>query len=151
LPRNTGGTACVRCGWCTEDCPVGVDPRELSQLELREIFSPAQRASLSTCIECGICTYVCPSGLALTESISISRHRLNGAMSPHFEEHERRLSGLESSRAARPLVEAPPKPGIHSGHSHRQILAAWTLGAGLLGACGTILFGFAALRVIAVA
>lgn len=42
-------------------------------------------------------------------------------------------------------------PHIHSQHSDRQIVAAWTLAAGLLACCGVVLFGFDALRVIALA
>lgn len=42
-------------------------------------------------------------------------------------------------------------PHIHSQHSDRQIVAAWTLAAGLVACCGVVLFGVAALRVIALA
>lgn len=42
-------------------------------------------------------------------------------------------------------------PHIHSQHSDRQIVAAWTLAAGLVACCGVVLFGFAALQVIVLA
>ncbi len=42
-------------------------------------------------------------------------------------------------------------PHIHSQHSDRQIVSAWTLAAGLVACCGVVLFGFAALRVIVLA
>ncbi len=75
LPRGAP-IACVRCGWCVEDCPAGIDPRALSQLELKEDFSDSERYSLAACIECGICTYVCPSQLPLAEAIRQCRGRL---------------------------------------------------------------------------
>jgi len=68
-------TPCIRCGWCVDDCPVGIDPRALSQLELRAPIDDRDRAALDTCIECGICSYVCPSALPLTESIAAVRRR----------------------------------------------------------------------------
>lgn len=78
VPRSEP-IACVRCGWCVEDCPAGIDPRALSQLELRTEFSGSERSSLSACIECGICTYVCPSQLPLAEAIGQCRRRLDSA------------------------------------------------------------------------
>lgn len=76
LPRSEP-IACVRCGWCVEDCPAGIDPRALSQLELQREFSKAEQASLAACIECGVCTYVCPSQLPLAEAIGQCRRRLD--------------------------------------------------------------------------
>jgi electron transport complex protein RnfC len=69
-------TTCIRCGWCIEDCPVGLDPRTLSQLELRTEFDPARRDELAVCIECGLCSYVCPSRLPLREAIARTRRRV---------------------------------------------------------------------------
>ncbi len=59
---------CVRCGWCQEDCPVGLDPQRL--LEIYERGSPADAAALhpEACIECGLCSYVCPAELPLAEA-----------------------------------------------------------------------------------
>jgi len=81
LPRGEP-VACVRCGWCVEDCPAGIDPRYLSQLEMRGRFSKSDQIALSACIECGICSYVCPSQLPLTETIRQCRRRLDGSAVP---------------------------------------------------------------------
>jgi len=58
----------VRCGWCQEDCPVGVDPQAL--LEITERHEPAQASRLRphACIDCGLCSYVCPAELPLAEA-----------------------------------------------------------------------------------
>lgn len=66
---------CVHCGWCVEDCPVGVSPVELSQLELQATCSPQLIPELRACIDCGLCTYVCPSRLPLAATISRCRDR----------------------------------------------------------------------------
>ncbi len=66
---------CIRCGWCLEDCPAGIDPSRLAQLEWAEQCSAGDRAALAACIECGLCTYVCPSQLPLAETLAQSRRR----------------------------------------------------------------------------
>jgi electron transport complex protein RnfC len=60
---------CVRCGWCVEDCPVGVDPAELFQLEAQQSFEVRHRLGLSACIDCGLCSHVCPAALPLSAAI----------------------------------------------------------------------------------
>lgn len=67
--------SCVRCGWCIEDCPVGVDPTWLIQLESASGVSDLDRAHLRACIDCGLCTHICPSQLPLAETISRTRLR----------------------------------------------------------------------------
>lgn len=72
-----GPVPCVRCGWCIEDCPVGIDPTSLVQLEGRSACSAEELVALRSCIDCGLCTYVCPAELPLAESISRSRARFS--------------------------------------------------------------------------
>jgi len=71
---------CVRCGWCIEDCPVGLDPVELVQLETRDGWSPPEQERLNACVECGLCSYVCPAELPLADTI----RRLRGRSSHPF-------------------------------------------------------------------
>ncbi|HPF38008.1 MAG TPA: 4Fe-4S dicluster domain-containing protein [Phycisphaerae bacterium] len=69
---------CVRCGWCVEDCPVGIDPPALMRLETESVCSDQKRTSLRACIECGLCSHVCPSRLPLSETIVRNRIRFTG-------------------------------------------------------------------------
>lgn len=62
-------TACTRCGWCLEDCPVGLDPRALLHAAERRRTEQAARLQVHACIHCGLCSYVCPAGLPVAESI----------------------------------------------------------------------------------
>lgn len=66
---------CVHCGWCVEDCPVGLNPAELMQLEAEEACSAADLTLLNACVDCGLCSYVCPAQLPLAASIRRSRMR----------------------------------------------------------------------------
>lgn len=67
---------CIRCGWCLEDCPVGLDPPSLLAAvesgtveEIRSLYPHA-------CVGCGICTYVCPAGLLLADGVARARARV---------------------------------------------------------------------------
>lgn len=71
---------CVHCGWCVEDCPVGLDPSEMIQMELQTRKDEIAPAQLHACVDCGLCSHVCPAQLPLAASIKHTRARL-GAMS----------------------------------------------------------------------
>lgn len=67
--------ACVRCGWCIEACPTGVNPaavlegvqvgRSMGVGFAREVSA----AGVGRCVECGLCQYVCPSRLPLLSAM----------------------------------------------------------------------------------
>ncbi len=66
---------CIHCGWCVEDCPVGLNPPALMNLEAEDDCRPDDLNRLRVCIDCGLCSYVCPAGLPLAASIRRSRER----------------------------------------------------------------------------
>jgi len=69
--------ACIRCGWCIDDCPAGIDPARL--LELGELgqYQQAREIGLDACIECGICSHVCPSHLRIMEYIRMIKSQVH--------------------------------------------------------------------------
>ena len=66
--RSARPGPCLRCGWCQEDCPVGVDPQALLEIMERGALAEASRLYPQACIECGLCSYVCPAELPLAEA-----------------------------------------------------------------------------------
>ena len=62
-------TSCNHCGWCVEDCPVGIDPTAMMNLESRPHSYASQRQQLDACIACGLCSHLCPAQLPLAETI----------------------------------------------------------------------------------
>jgi len=74
--RQAASTACVRCGWCAEVCPMKLEPALL--LQAIELQQERQLARLhpGACIDCGLCSYVCPSSLPLASRISDVRDSL---------------------------------------------------------------------------
>ena len=70
-------SACVRCGWCAEACPVDIHPAGLLEAAQQQDMAMADRFGLRACIECGICTHVCPSRLPLLDAIRGMRPQRN--------------------------------------------------------------------------
>lgn len=64
---------CIRCGWCVEACPMGLQPNEIG------IYVEAGRAKdtapfgLFECFECGCCAYVCPAKRPLVQFIRLAK------------------------------------------------------------------------------
>lgn len=56
---------CIRCGACTEACPVSLLPQQLYWFSAARDYDKVQEHNLFDCIECGCCAYVCPSNIPL--------------------------------------------------------------------------------------
>lgn len=56
---------CIRCGHCSEACPVSLVPNLLADQCRSDQFDKAEAYQLFDCIECGCCSYVCPSNIPL--------------------------------------------------------------------------------------
>jgi len=56
---------CIRCGHCSEVCPVSLVPNLLADHCRNEQLEKAADYNLFDCIECGACSYVCPSHIPL--------------------------------------------------------------------------------------
>lgn len=70
VPRPS---ACVRCGWCHESCPVSLDPRAIYQALETGLGPVPAKLHPGACIECGLCSYVCPAELELAHAARIAR------------------------------------------------------------------------------
>jgi len=56
---------CIRCGACSDACPVELLPQQLYWHARAKEFDKTQEYDLFDCIECGCCAYVCPSNIPL--------------------------------------------------------------------------------------
>ena len=56
---------CIRCGACSQACPVSLQPFEMHWYARAKDFGKTQSFNLFDCIECGCCDYVCPSHIPL--------------------------------------------------------------------------------------
>ena len=49
---------CIKCGKCSEICPVGIKVSKLIN---------NRKCDVSNCINCGLCTYICPSNININK------------------------------------------------------------------------------------
>ncbi|MDE0094743.1 MAG: 4Fe-4S dicluster domain-containing protein [Gammaproteobacteria bacterium] len=69
---------CIKCGWCTSECPLTL-PVELYQSDFeRNQISDTTRSTLYSCNECGACVTKCPSHIHLVDTIRQLRADLAG-------------------------------------------------------------------------
>ncbi len=67
LPEPPPEQPCIRCGACSEACPMELLPQQLFWYAKAEEFEKAEHQNLFDCIECGACSYVCPSSIPLVQ------------------------------------------------------------------------------------
>ena len=58
-------SACIKCGKCSEVCPIGLMPSLMINSEISQ-----RKAYLKKCISCGLCSYVCPSKIEVRDIIN---------------------------------------------------------------------------------
>jgi Na+-translocating ferredoxin:NAD+ oxidoreductase subunit C len=67
---------CVRCGRCTEACPMGLLPGEMARRVQHDDWAGTLAFGLNDCMACGSCAYVCPSRVPLSQSLAHARGAL---------------------------------------------------------------------------
>ncbi len=67
---------CIRCGHCSEVCPVMLVPNLLADHCRNDEFTRAEQYQLFDCIECGCCSYVCPSTIPLVHYFRYGKGQL---------------------------------------------------------------------------
>ena len=64
---------CIRCGWCVDACPMGIQPNEIGVYV--EAGKPEKTIPLGVteCFECGCCAFVCPAKRPLVQFIRLAK------------------------------------------------------------------------------
>ena len=62
-------TSCIRCGRCSEACPMGLEPFLLYRLYKVGDYDALEANAVQDCIECGCCLYSCPAYVPLLDQI----------------------------------------------------------------------------------
>jgi len=68
--------ACIRCGRCVRNCPMGLAPSLLSNLAEAERWDEADEAGVKNCIECGVCAFLCPAKRPMVEQFKLAKAML---------------------------------------------------------------------------
>lgn len=71
--KRPAQTACIRCGRCSDACPMGLEPHLLFRLSKAGDMEQLEANSVHDCIECGCCLYSCPAGVPLLDLIRPSK------------------------------------------------------------------------------
>jgi len=64
-PAHQVEEPCIRCGHCSQACPISLVPNLLADHCRNDQLEKAADYQLFDCIECGACSYVCPSHIPL--------------------------------------------------------------------------------------
>ena len=66
-------SACIRCGKCSESCPMGLEPFLLNKYARNGMMEELEENAIQDCIECGCCLYSCPANIPLLDVIRIAK------------------------------------------------------------------------------
>ena len=64
-------TPCLKCGKCSEVCPMGLIPSLIISSK-----DKAKKFKIDKCVNCGLCSYVCPSKIEVREIIKKMKEEL---------------------------------------------------------------------------
>lgn len=66
-------TACIRCGRCTNTCPLGLSPFEIATALNEKDEKELYRLRVNLCMECGCCSFVCPAKRPLVQQNKLAK------------------------------------------------------------------------------
>jgi len=69
-------SACVRCGRCTNVCPVSLRVETLGKCTELQRFDEALRLGINNCIDCGLCTAVCSTHRPLAHLLATAKQHI---------------------------------------------------------------------------
>jgi len=75
-PAVIGDQPCIRCGRCSQACPMFLEPFAIGIYANRSDWDGAERYHALDCIECGCCSYVCPTRRPLVQLIRVAKGAL---------------------------------------------------------------------------
>lgn len=64
---------CIRCGWCLEACPMGLEPKEIGIYVEAGMADETEPFGVFDCFECGSCAYVCPAKRPLVQFVRLAK------------------------------------------------------------------------------
>ena len=70
LTQSALPSECIRCRWCRNHCPAGLNISQLNDCYELGRLPEAKRANSQDCFGCGICSYICPARLPLRHRIA---------------------------------------------------------------------------------
>lgn len=66
-------TACIQCGTCVRNCPLGINVIEIARAYDKGEFDKLEKHGLGICMECGCCAYNCPANRPLVQMHKLAK------------------------------------------------------------------------------
>ncbi len=76
VTRRKPEGSCIRCGRCSDACPMGLEPFLLNRLYKADDLAALKENAVQDCIECGCCLYSCPSFIPLLDNIRMAKAKV---------------------------------------------------------------------------
>ena len=70
---TTPHSQCIRCGWCLDACPMGLEPKEIGVYVEAGKSEDTAQFGVFDCFECGSCAYICPAKRPLVQFIRLAK------------------------------------------------------------------------------
>lgn len=64
---------CIRCGRCSDSCPIGLQPYLIARLSELAMIDEAISEGIMNCMECGCCSYNCIASRRLVDRIKTGK------------------------------------------------------------------------------
>ena len=96
-------TNCIRCGKCSDACPMGLEPFLLIRLYRADNMEALEQNAVQDCIECGCCLYSCPARIPLLDNIRQAKGAVLGAIRARAAAAK---AAAEAAKAA-PVIPSP--------------------------------------------
>ncbi len=135
LPPPPPAQACIRCGMCSEACPVSLLPQQMYWFARAQEHDKLEQHNLFDCIECGACSYVCPSHIPLVQYYRAAKGEIRQAQQDRmkaerskerFEARQARIEKEEADKEARrkARLEAAKAKSANDGDGKADIIQA---------------------------
>ncbi len=69
-------TACIQCGACASNCPMGINVAEMLRANAKGEYDRLEKLGAGICMECGCCAYNCPANRPLVQMNKLAKASL---------------------------------------------------------------------------
>lgn len=73
-------TACIRCGRCTNSCPMALSPIAIKKAYATQDVAKLDSLMADLCMGCGTCSFVCPAKQPLAQTSKLARDFMRAEM-----------------------------------------------------------------------
>ncbi|MEG0071086.1 MAG: electron transport complex subunit RsxC [Raoultibacter sp.] len=80
VPAEDEPTNCIRCGRCTNTCPMHLAPIDIQRAYMLKDIDKLDYLAADLCMGCGVCSYVCPAKRPLAQTGKLARDLMRGEL-----------------------------------------------------------------------